>query len=52
MDDILVQFASIAIFLSIHWRQNFVTQAQINLKIITVGNAASRGRICLVSQCF
>lgn len=42
MDDILVQFTSIAIFL---WRQNFITQAQIIFKIIIVGNAASRGRI-------
>lgn len=52
MDDILVQFKSIAIFLSLHWSQNSIIQAEINLKIITVRNAASRGRICLVSKCF
>lgn len=52
MDGILVQFTSIAIFFSLLWRLNFITQAQINFKTTTVGNAASRDKIRLVSQCF
>jgi len=52
MDDILVHFASTAIFLSLHWSQNFIILAQMNLKIITVRNAASEAEFVLILNAF